>query len=323
MSHSRLAPVALFAFNRPETTLATLQALQRCDGFQGRQFYLFCDGPRQSRPEDVAAVASVRQLLQDWAAGQQAECLFSDTNRGLRASIVGGVREVLSSHSQVIVMEDDIVAAPGYLQFMQQSLDALQDVSAVWQVSGYFIPHHRWRVSPGFLGLPCCWGWGTWRDRWSRYCDNAADLAARIGNSDVQRFNIDGTYDYFGDLQANAEGRLNTWHVRWYASMFLQGALAFYPGRTLTRNIGFLDNGTHCSSAVLARVFHGQRLGRCPAAVRQSTTPVESPELRETLKQFYRYQQQIWQGMNWGRRLRVRVGTLLREAGLLSGRGAR
>lgn len=323
MSVSRLAPVALFAFNRPETTLATLQALQRCDGFQGRQFYLFCDGPRQSRPEDLAAVTTVRQLLHSWAVGRRAECLFSDLNRGLRASIVGGVREVLSNHPQVIVMEDDIIAAPGYLRFMQQSLDALQEVSTVWQVSGYFVPHHRWLVKPGFLSLPCCWGWGTWRDRWSRYCDDAADLAERIGGSDVRRFNIDGTYDYFGDLQANAEGRLNTWHVRWYASMFLEQALAWYPGRTLTRNIGFDAGGTHCSSSVLAQVFHGQRLGRCPAVVQPGTATVESAELRQTLQRFYRYQQQIWAGMNWRRRARVQLGSLLRRAGLLSGKGAR
>ncbi|TWW10063.1 hypothetical protein E3A20_08120 [Planctomyces bekefii] len=161
MSHSRLATVALFAFNRPETTLATLQALQRCDGFQGRQFYLFCDGPRQSRTEDVAAVASVRQLLQDWAAGQQAECLFSDTNRGLRDSIVGGVREVLSSHSQVIVMEDDIVAAP---------LDICSLCSSRWMPCrmclqsgrslGLFYPASSLAGHPGFPGTAVLLGLG-------------------------------------------------------------------------------------------------------------------------------------------------------------------
>ncbi len=320
MSRTCRAPVALFAFNRPETTLQTLQALERCAEFNGRRLYLFCDGPRASQIDDAASVGAVRRLLESWAVGKDAECVFSPVNSGLRQSIVTGVREVLTQHDQVIVMEDDIIAAPGYLQFMQQSLDRLQDVPAVWQVSGYFIPHRRWRLRSGFLRLPCCRGWGTWKDRWNGYSDDAVDLAAKVAKLGIDRFNMDGTYDYFGDLRANAEGRMNTWHVRWYASMYLQDALAFYPGHSLTKNIGFDRTGTHCSSAVMGRVFSSQRLGKCPSPIKGTPRLTESADLRETMKTFYRFQQQVWNGMGWGRRLRVRVGAVLRRAGLLRGK---
>ncbi len=307
------APVALFAFNRPETTRSTLQALKNCDGLGDRSVYLFCDGPRTNRSDDELAVFQVRRVLHDWAAGQRAQCLFSDSNCGLRASIVRGVGEILREHGRVIVLEDDLIVAPGFLRFMQQSLDAFEHTPRVWQVSGYMTPNRRRSLQPGFLRLPCCWGWATWQDRWQNFHDNASELLAKVRELDTVRFNLGGTYDYLGDLQANAEGRLNTWHVRWYATMFLQQALAYYPGQSLTRNIGFDAAGTHCSSTRMASVYHLQVLGNCPPPPPVGIVIDESEDLLLEMQSFYRFQQRLWSGVTWRQRLRAKIGGVWRR----------
>jgi hypothetical protein len=46
-------------------------------------------------------------------------------------------------------------------------------------------------------------------------------------------------------LEANAQGILNTWAVKWYASIFLSGGLCLYPNKTLVQNNGLDGSGTN------------------------------------------------------------------------------
>jgi hypothetical protein len=59
-------------------------------------------------------------------------------------------------------------------------------------------------------------------------------------------FNLNGAYPYFEHLKQQAEGKLDVWGVRWYASMFVAGGLCLYPGRSLVENIGMDGTGMHC-----------------------------------------------------------------------------
>ena len=46
-------------------------------------------------------------------------------------------------------------------------------------------------------------------------------------------------------LKDFTRGRNDSWAIRWYAASFLAGKLCLYPGRSLVRNIGNDDSGTH------------------------------------------------------------------------------
>ena len=288
-------PIALFAFKRPETTKRTLQALERCDEFQGRTVYLFCDGARETVAGESRAVDEVRDVLRKWAVGKSAQCCFSDVNRGLRPSIIGGVSAVLREHGTVIVLEDDIIASRSFLRYMQQSLDQYSSYENVWQVSGYFHPSLGLFPRSGFLRVPACWGWGTWESRWAQYRDDAPQLQTEVALCGVDRFNIEGSYHFFGELTANVEARINTWHVRWYASMFLKDALALYPGRSLTRNIGFDSHGSNCHAGRMGDIYATQAIShRLPRLPQLGSEASESPDLVKAMIRFHHRQQAIW-----------------------------
>jgi hypothetical protein len=296
--NDRSTPIALFAFRRPETTVRTLQALERCDEFHGRPVYLFCDGPREKVADEYRAVEEVREVLRKWAIGKSAECCFSDRNQGLRPSILAGVSAVLREHGTVIVLEDDIVVSRSFLRYMQQSLDQFLSHENVWQVSGYFPPSLRMFPRSGFLRVPACWGWGTWESRWAHYRDDALQLQTQVALRGVDRFNIEQSYDFFGELTANVEARIDTWHIRWYASMFLKDALALYPGRSLTRNIGFDSDGSNCHAGRMGEVYATQpisdRLPRLPRLPQLSSEACESAELVKAIIRFHHWQQAVW-----------------------------
>src|SRR5690349_3989866 len=115
-----LAPIALFAYNRPEHLSRTLQALKACPLASDSELYLFVDGPRGD--VDRPKVDQVRAVAQAITGFKRLQVQERQENHGLSRSIVAGVTALSKSHGRVIVLEDDIVVARGFLSFMIQAL---------------------------------------------------------------------------------------------------------------------------------------------------------------------------------------------------------
>lgn len=309
------APVAIFAFNRPDFLEKTLRALQKCYGLEDRRVIIYCDGARNGVDSDVVTTQQVRSVATLWGHGRFVEVVESSVNRGLRLSIISGVRQLADQHGRVIVLEDDILVSRWFLKFMDESLERFAEDERVWQVSGWSPPSGLLGGKSGFLRVPGCWGWATWKRAWDHYRDDAEALLQAIRSDDVTRFNIDDCYDYFTALQRNATGLQNTWQVRWYASMFLQRALAVYPGTSLARNIGFDLRGTNCGADATARRFLRQRLALfCPAVPVAAADLQESKGLAANLRQLFRWQSAVWTGASLKTRLRLHLRGMLGDS---------
>lgn len=165
------------------------------------------------------------------------------------------------------------------------------------QISGYFVPHRQNLPAAGMLRVPACWGWATWRRAWQHYSDDAAALLSAIRARDVQAFDLNGSYANVEALEKNAQGTLNTWFVRWYASVFLRGGMTVYPGLSLVRNTGFGEDATNCGKGGISRVFRRQKVNSCVPHVDWKALPLEEdPNFFRALEAFYH-----WQNRQWGR----------------------
>ena len=49
-------------------------------------------------------------------------------------------------------------------------------------------------------------------------------------------------------LKDQADGKINSWAIRWYASAFLAEKYTLQSNVMLVKNIGFGNRATHCSS---------------------------------------------------------------------------
>ena len=77
--------------------------------------------------------------------------------------------------------------------------------------------------------------------------------------------------------------------------MFPEGALVGYPGRSLTRNIGFSEPGTNCGPGTMGRVFESQAISDAlPLLPSRDHEVIETPAYRKVLSEFYRWQQHRW-----------------------------
>jgi LmbE family N-acetylglucosaminyl deacetylase len=309
-SDGPLAPIALFAFNRLDTLKETIASLERCDGFSDTTIHVFCDAASDDHPERDRA-ARVQAWLSEWCRKTGAELHLAEQNLGLRRSIVNGVSHMLTENDTVIVLEDDIVTSPAFLIFMNQALQAYRDRDEIMQVSGYFIPHSA-RLPPiGLLRAPGSWGWATWRRAWDHYSDDAKTLIEDVRSLDPEGFDINGSYGYFESLQKNADGSLDTWAVRWYASMFRRGGLAVYPALSFTRNIGFGDQGTNCKPGPMDRIYTNQRIRRRKISPHwQAIGTTESKSFERALESFYRWQNHQWTRPSMKERIRGSVTRL-------------
>ena len=239
------APLAIFTYNRPEHTARLLRSLERNSEFAHCPVTIYCDGPK--KPEHEATIEKTRQVVRDMAP-KRARLVMRDGNFGLAKSIIGGVSEQVAEHGRVIVIEDDLVFSPAALGFLNLGLHRYAEAERVMHVSAYMYPVPGLPDRPFFGGEATCWGWATWDRAWAHFNPDAGALLAEIDRRDARRdFNVRGSHYFYQMLQLQRDGKMDSWAIRWYASMFLRDGLSLHPGRSYVENLGFDGSGVHCN----------------------------------------------------------------------------
>lgn len=239
------APVAVFAYNRPDHLRRTLRSLKACEGFVGTRVTVFCDGQRSEN--ERSAVEAARAVAHEELGGI-ADIRFAPVNKGLARSIIDGVDELTEKYGRVIVIEDDFELAPSFLQFINAGLDRYSESEQVFQISGHMfdVPEFAERDEALFLPMTTTWGWGTWKRAWQHFDPDATGWEALVTDRALRRrFNLGGTYDYASMMRRQMAGKNDGWGIRWYWSVFRAGGVTLFPPRTLVRNTGFDGSGTH------------------------------------------------------------------------------
>lgn len=242
-----LAPIIVFAYDRPEHLSKTLSALAKNYLANESELFLFCDGAKESAtPEQIERIEQNRKVAYTASGFKSVTVIERLTNIGLKTNIVGAVTEIVNKYGRVITLEDDIVTSPGFLRFMNDALEMYKDDEQVMHISGYMWPH-RWPLPETFF-YPVPYpggGWATWKRAWRNYDDDIAKLYSYWENR-WDEFNKFGGDYLQKQLVANYEGTLNTWFIKWHAVLLLRGGLTLYPGKSLTNNIGFDLTATNC-----------------------------------------------------------------------------
>ena len=276
------APIALFVYSRPWHTRRTLEALANNELSSDSDLIVFADAARDAA--SAAGVREVRDMVESISGFRSIRIVARNSNLGLAGSIIDGVTAVCAEYGRAIVLEDDLVTSPHFLRYMNQSLNMYENATLVGSIHGYWYPAEGQVPETFFLRGASCWGWATWSRAWQLFEPDARKLLSEIRRRNLgDLFDLDGSIAYTQMLKNQIAGKVDSWAIRWHASMFLADRLQLSPGRSLVRNIGFDGTGTH---SVASGVF----------AVQPSTTPIsvariplkESPEARKALMRYYR-----------------------------------
>ena len=243
-----LAPIVVFTYNRPEHTQRTLNALLINPLANESDIIIYSDSARTANHNK--AVDEVRSYLSELTGFRSIKVIHRDKNFGLAESIIQGVTEVLQQSEKVIVLEDDMVVSPYFLEYMNEALEQFVDDDRVISVHGYVYPVDIELPEAFFLPGADCWGWATWRRGWALFnSDGQYLLDELVRRHLIQEFDYNGAYPFLNMLKDQIKGKNNSWAIRWHASAFLANKLTLYPGRSLVNNIGNDSSGTHCGDS--------------------------------------------------------------------------
>lgn len=276
------APVALFAYRRPEHLRTTVESLRANPEARDTHLTVFCDAARTPQHRDAtAAVRAYADAINGFAS---VTVVKRESNLGLARSIIDGVTRLAEAQGRVIVVEDDLLLSPHFLRYMNDALALYEDDAQVASVHGYCYPVAEPLPETFFLRGADCWGWGTWRRAWSHFeTDGARLLAALQAQGLVRGFDLDGQYGFSRMLREQIAGRNDSWAVRWHATCYLEGLLTLYPGRSLVHNIGNDASGTHGGQ----RSDYAQAVATSP--VRVERLPLAANEAaRQAFVRFFR-----------------------------------
>ena len=252
-----LAPVALFVYNRVDHTRQTLRALMANTLASQTEVYVFSDGGRdKSSWRAVEQVREVVRSAQKVAAFKRLILIERSENFYLERNITEGIAQVLENYDRIIVLEDDIVTSPYYLQYMNEALELYQDVPRVMHVAGFTnlaLDDAPFYFTPHMSG----WGWGTWRDRWQKHFRHYAtreEALEGLTAEDRNAIQYDGAFPCLRSL----DRKPIPWDICWEIAIYRAKGLCLTPGRTMVRNIG-LASGTHFRSWRLLQHFEFDR----------------------------------------------------------------
>ncbi len=243
-----LAPIVLFAYNRPDHTRRLLASLAANELAAESALWVFVDAPKPTATaQDRANHQAVLDLVVEQAWCGQVHLRQRPANLGLAQSITQGVSEIVGQFGRVIVLEDDLFVAPGFLRYMNTGLTLYADDAQVMHISGFMYPIRQKLPDTFFYTKISCWGWATWQRAWRQFNPDARWLYGELLRSKrLESFNLDGAYNFSDHLLANATGQWETWAIKWQASVFLHHGLCLSPRETLVRNLGFDGTGEHC-----------------------------------------------------------------------------
>lgn len=254
-----LAPIIVFAYNRPDHLRKTLTWLGQNELAHESTLYIFCDGPKpNATDEQLTKVQAARKAAHELAivpTFNEVHIFEREENLGLGTSVITGVTEIINKHGRVIVLEDDLETSPYFLSYMNQCLEHYDARKSVFSISGLSRPNperfypkdYPYDVYVSLTHHPT--GWGTWADRWNQV-DWNANLFEVVEQQPAMKeaFCRMEAGDYSA-LKKWRQTKQNIWSIRFAFAHFVNHAVSICPIVSYINHIGWDSEATNATSS--------------------------------------------------------------------------
>ncbi len=246
------APIIMFVYNRADHFVQVYNALSACKEAKESDLFIFSDGAKnEAGKEKVNEVRSAVSAIKDSGDFKSVTVTESPVNKGLAASVIAGVTDVINKYGKALVVEDDCKVSPFFLSYMNNALDYYENNKKIGSISGYTpmidLPDdYKNDVFAAYRS--CSWTWATWKDRWEGVDWELKDIKAFYNSPKlIRRLNSNGS-DRFMRLYRQTKGNGSSWSVRFGAHLVKNNLLTVYPRYSYNSNIGCDESGVHSKS---------------------------------------------------------------------------
>lgn len=247
-----LAPVIVFAYNRPDHLSKTLSSLAQNEKAEDTVLFVICDGAKaDATDEQRQKVYMNRDVARSAKGFQSVHVIERERNYGLARNIIEGVSSIIEEFGKAIILEDDLLTSRFFLKYMNEALAFYQDRPGVMSISANRPPVNRMIVPSDyeydvFVSLRSfSTGWATWKDRWNRVDWTLGYLDKLLKHPEqVKAFNRSGD-DMTEMLLLQRQGRIDSWAIQFCFAHFKEHSVAILPCIPYVDNIGFDGSGIH------------------------------------------------------------------------------
>ena len=277
-----LSPLLVYAYNRPDHLKRCIQSLQSNALAKDTILYIFSDAPKDKGSEEK--VRQVREYIHTITGFKHIYVTEREENWGLARSIIDGVTKTLENYDRVIIVEDDLILAPYFLQFMNDALETYKNEERVGHIQACDFTKDPSLPDTFLIKFTGSWGWGTWARAWKYFNPNGQQLLDELKSKKLTRhFDFNNNYGFTRMLRRQIEGKNNSWAIRWNATLFLKDMLSLNAGRSLVQNEGFDGSGTNCGCGELYK----SDLWLKPLPVIPICPVEENAEARRAFERYY------------------------------------
>ena len=249
-NRNKLAPVCLFTYNRLSETEQTVKALKKNYLAPESDLFIFSDGPKDET--GIKKVKEVRQYIKKIDGFKSVTIYESPTNKGLANSIISGVSQIIEQYGKIIVLEDDLITSPNFLDFLNQALNFYNGDPKIHSISGFTFnlkSLHNYQKD-FYLGYRASsLGWGTWIEKWKGIDWNVREYKTFKRNPLQQIKFMRGGSDMPRMLRNQMKGKIDSWAIRWCYHQFKQNLITVFASKPKINHIGDGNDATNASGA--------------------------------------------------------------------------
>ena len=115
------------------------------------ELFIFSDGPNLKNSDDQQKVNSVREYIEDIKGFKSVSIYKNKENFGLEKSVTNGLNKISSEYEAFIILEDDLILSPYFLNFMNYALKTFQKDNNVWSINGMSANKNLLNLPENFL----------------------------------------------------------------------------------------------------------------------------------------------------------------------------
>jgi len=246
------APIIVTVYDRLQHFQQCIGALQRNGPACESELYVVSDAP--GRPEHAARIDQVRAYARSITGFKKVHLVFREENYGTSRSFLAITQQVMDEHGKFIFLEDDVVASPNFLDYMNGGLEFYEADQRIFSITAYTHPiafPKNFKRDVFFLPNGCLWGFAIWKDRWEKVDFSVKDrYASATEDRKLYKKIISTGYYLMQLLLSDSQGRMNAPDIRMAFHQFAHDVYSVCPRISKTGNIGLDGSGQHSGTDI-------------------------------------------------------------------------
>lgn len=258
--------VLLVFFTRHEQFKQVFEQVKKA---RPSRLFLYQDGPRENRPDDIENIKKCRNIAEDIDWECEVHRLYQEKNVGVDPSGYLADKWAFSYTDKCIVLEDDVVPSVSFFSFCKQMLDKYENDERVMLISGFNVEEQTIDVESDyfFSSTTFTWGWASWGRVVKQWDPQYTFLKDEKKKNEIQQYikKKKLVKNMLNVFQSHLDSGKEHFETILISNQYLNKGLTIVPKKNMINNIGVVENSAHYVSDIslvakgLRRIFTMKR----------------------------------------------------------------